>query len=150
MARLARSVATRLVAAAARANEGHCRCQAPTPRPYETLMIFRWPPHRSPIVTGTSVLGITYADGVLLASDMLGGSAPRSLLAASSLTVARCRLVRTGLSRLAWTLVCLMQAAEALPAPRALISCSLLPLCSGSYGSTKRYKDFSRLRKACF
>lgn len=43
---------------------------------------------QSPIVTGTSVLGITYANGVLLASDMLG-----------------------------------------------------------SYGSTKRYKDFCRLHK---
>lgn len=43
---------------------------------------------QSPIVTGTSVLGVTFAEGVLLASDMLG-----------------------------------------------------------SYGSTKRYKDFCRLRK---
>lgn len=43
---------------------------------------------RYPYVTGTSVLGITYADGVLLASDTLG-----------------------------------------------------------SYGSTKRYKSFSRVRK---
>ena len=30
-------------------------------------------PCRYPYVTGTSVLGITYKDGVLLASDTLGG-----------------------------------------------------------------------------
>jgi hypothetical protein len=31
---------------------------------------------RYPYVTGTSVLGITYKDGVLLASDTLGGQPP--------------------------------------------------------------------------
>ena len=34
---------------------------------------------RYPYVTGTSVLGITYKDGVLLASDTLGGSVTASV-----------------------------------------------------------------------
>lgn len=36
--------------------------------------------HRQPVVTGTSVLGIKFKDGVVMAADMLGVSArPRKV-----------------------------------------------------------------------
>lgn len=38
---------------------------------------------QSPIVTGTSVLGIVYSDGILLAADTLGKIAPTFLSAPS-------------------------------------------------------------------
>eukprot|EP00887_Chlorella_sp_A99_P006992 scaffold2.g6992.t1 len=62
-----------------------------------------------PYVTGTSVLGVTYKDGVLLASDMLGARTRRR--------AARQRDANTTLAR------------------------------RGSYGSTKRYKNFARLAR---
>jgi 20S proteasome subunit beta 7 len=80
-----------------------------------------------PYVTGTSVLGLVYKDGVLLAADMLGAKA--------------CRLVRCGLP--AW----IVRYAVRLCRSCLVANAISLRTSTGSYGSTKRYKSVSRLKR---
>ena len=79
-------------------------------------------------MTGTSVLGITFKDGVMLAADTLG----------ASLAVDCCVDVFVDL-------------ADAMSSSCSfdVRYCPCLSSClrAGSYGSTKRYKDVDRLIK---
>ena len=81
----------------------------------------------TPYVTGTSVLGITYKDGVLLAADTLGGQ-HRKLPCCLQQTCLFCKLLN----------VLGIGGSDKRHAGRGL---------AGSYGSTKRYKSFERLAR---
>lgn len=79
---------------------------------------------RSPIVTGTTVLGVKYADGVMMISDTLG---------ACPACAGRSRGPRAR-----WWL-------RALVAQPALPTRCALP--AGSYGNLARYTDLRRIRR---
>lgn len=86
------------------------------------------------------MLGITYKDGVLLASDTLGVGL--RLLSGHVVLPAHLPLCCCCVA----SLISSCQRRRPLPCTRPPCASHHSPL-SGSYGSTKRYKSFERLRK---